>query len=389
MQSKKVLFVTSTRADFGKLKPLMQTLKDQKEFEVNIFVTGMHMLRKYGSTWQDVINSGVGKVHMFVNQHEGDTSDSVLSKTISGLADYTIEEKPDLIIVHGDRIEALATASVSMLNRVLLAHIEGGEISGTVDEVIRHAVSKMSNRHFTSNIATQNRLIQLGEDPKYIYPIGSPEIDVMISHYLPKLEESAQRYDLSFREYSILIYHPVHSELEELQKNTEAIVDFIIDSKDNFIVIAPNNDEGSSIIETEFLRFKGESRIRYLPSMRFEHYLTVLKSARCIIGNSSSGIREAPFYGTPSVNVGSRQRNRADARTIINCDSNIESLASAYQKALQCDRIQSTTFGDGESAAAFKKILLNDEFWLGSTEKQFIDNASEKHSRTEDKDNAI
>jgi len=372
--NKKILFITATRADFGKLKPLIKAVSFSQEFEVTIFVTGMHMLRKYGSTWQDVVNSNLGKVYKFVNQHEGETSDSILSKTINGLGDYVREERPDLIIVHGDRIEALAAASVSMLNRVLLAHIEGGEISGTVDEVIRHAVSKISNRHFTSNENTRSRLIQLGENTTHIYTIGSPEIDVMISSDLPSLEETKKRYEIEFGDYSLLIYHPVHSELLNLPQHVKEIVDFVLQSDRDFIVIAPNNDEGTHIIEKEFMRFNHSSRVRVLPSMRFEYYLTVLKNANCIIGNSSSGIREAPHYGIPSVNIGSRQKNRSNAPTIFNCSPDLESIIQAHIEALKSDRILSTVFGHGGSANAFKQILLADKFWLGNTEKQFIDN---------------
>jgi UDP-N-acetylglucosamine 2-epimerase (hydrolysing) len=321
-----------------------------------------------------VVNSNVGKIYKFVNQHEGDTSDSILSKTINGLADYVREEKPDLIIVHGDRIESLAAASVSMLNRILLAHVEGGEISGTVDEVIRHAVTKISNRHFTSNKNTRSRLIQLGENPSHVYTIGSPEVDVMISSELPSLDDTKKRYEIEFNNYSLLIYHPVHSELPNLSQHVKEIVDFVLKSEKDFIVIAPNNDEGSSLIEKEFLRFDHSSRIRLLPSMRFEYYLTTLKNADCIIGNSSSGIREAPHYGIPSINIGSRQKNRSNAPTIFNCIPDQASLIQAHIEALKSDRIKSLVFGQGESANAFKQILLTDEFWQGTTEKQFIDN---------------
>ena len=376
MPKKSIVFVSSTRADFGKLKPLMQAVKQKKEFDLHIFVTGMHMLKKYGSTWQDVVNSDLGKVHMYVNQHQGENAASILSKTIIGLTDYVLEEKPDLIVVHGDRIEALATASVAMLNRILIAHIEGGEISGTVDEVIRHAVSKISNRHFTSNAESRSRLIQLGENPQHIYAIGSPEVDVMDSDQLPTLEDSKKWYGIEFKDYSLLIYHPVHNEIPELAKNSKAIADFVMKSEDNFIVIAPNNDEGSNLIELEFSKFHDCSRVRLLPSMRFEYYLSFLKNARCILGNSSSGIREAPFYGVPSVNIGSRQRNRGSANTIFNCEPTVESILNAYSSAIECRREKSFRFGQGDSAISFARILSENLFWSGSTEKQFIDSKS-------------
>ena len=145
---RKLLFVTGTRADFGKLKPLIRESKKMPGFTPEIFVTGMHMLQRFGSTWEEVVWSDLAPVHPFVNQSPGDTMDVVLAKTVMGLSDFVKESRPDLIIVHGDRVEALAGAIVGSLSNIRVAHIEGGELSGTVDEVLRHAVSKLSHWHF-------------------------------------------------------------------------------------------------------------------------------------------------------------------------------------------------------------------------------------------------
>jgi UDP-N-acetylglucosamine 2-epimerase (hydrolysing) len=159
----KVTFVTATRADFGKLKPLMQKLQDDERFEVRLFVTGMHMLSRYGSTWNEVQETGFGNLYKFINQNSSDSMDHVLAKTVSGLADYVMEIAPDMLVIHGDRVEALAGAAVGAFNNILTSHIEGGEVSGTVDELIRHAVTKLSHVHFVANDIAKQRLLQLGE----------------------------------------------------------------------------------------------------------------------------------------------------------------------------------------------------------------------------------
>jgi len=190
------------------------------------------------------------------------------------------------------------------------------------------------------------------------------------------LQETKDKYGIAFKDYSILIYHPVFHEISELAQHSRAIADFILSANDKFILIAPNNDPGSNIIEDEFSKLKSSPSIRYLPSMRFEHYLTLLKNSRCIVGNSSSGIREAPFYGIPTVNIGSRQKNRSTVCTILNCEADLDSLSKTYVAAKNGKRVKTATFGGGDSANEFRNILLKSEFWAGGTEKQFIDQLS-------------
>ena len=183
--TKKIVFVTGTRADFGKLKSLMKIIQSDNQFELHVFVTGMHMLAKYGYTCEEVEKANFTNIYKFINQNVSDGMDHVLAKSILGLSDYVREINPDMIIVHGDRVEALAGATVGALNNVLTGHIEGGEVSGTIDELIRHAVTKLSHAHFVANNEAQKRLLQLGEKPEATYIIGSPDIDVMNSNSLP------------------------------------------------------------------------------------------------------------------------------------------------------------------------------------------------------------
>lgn len=370
---RKVLFLTGTRADFGKLKPLVQILHSDAAFEVYIFVTGMHMLSKYGYTCLEVEKSGFDRIHKYINQNSSDGMDHILAKTISGLSDYVKETRPNLIVVHGDRIEALAGAIVGALNNILTGHIEGGEVSGTVDELIRHAVTKLSHVHFVANGMARSRLTQLGEREETIHVIGSPDIDVMESSSLPDLDEVKQYYGIHFPEYAILLFHPVTSEFDDLHQQVNVIVDEVIESGLNYVVIYPNNDPGTDIILNEYRRFEGNPRFRIYPSMRFEYFLTLLKNARVIVGNSSCGIREAPHFGVPAINIGSRQHKRVSCGLVVDVAPQRGKVAASIRLAERLPRRALAIFGDGKSADRFHGILTESGFWSNSTQKFFVD----------------
>ncbi len=374
MPNKKIVFITGTRADFGKLKSLMLLLDADLNYEVYIFVTGMHMLEKYGHTHYEVDRAGLKRIHKFYNQNNLDRMDTILAKTMLGFSDYIREILPDMIVVHGDRVEALAAAIVGGLANIRTAHIEGGEISGTIDEHIRHAITKFANIHFIANMDAKRRLLQLGEEEDSIHIIGSPDIDVMDSQSLPDINEVRGHYNINFESYSIVLFHPVTSEVDRLSLQVRILVDALIKSKKNYIVIYPNNDHGSHIIFDEYKRLENFENFRLIPSMRFEFFLVALQNARCIIGNSSAGIREAPHYGVPSINIGSRQFKRATCETITNVDFDEEELIKNINIATQLNkRVAFKMFGTGNSASKFHEILKQSLTWDSKLQKHFND----------------
>lgn len=375
MTKRKIVFLTGTRADFGKLKSILAILKENSlHFDVNIFITGMHMLCKYGSTYKEVLACNAGKCFQFINQNQNDSMDAILAKTISGFSDYVKEIRPEMIVVHGDRLEALAGAVVGSFNNILVAHIEGGEVTGTIDELIRHSVSKLSHIHFVSNEKAYNRLIQLGETSDSIFEIGSPDLDIMISNNLPDIYQAKKYYDINFTKYSILIYHPVTTEREDIKKKSEALVSALFKSDLNYIVIYPNNDMGSEDILEEYKKLRDNCKFKLLPSIRFEFFLTLLKHSNFIIGNSSAGVKEAPFYRLPSINIGSRQYRRSQADSIINCKEDKESILKAIDKIDDNVKYASDfSFGCGESNKLFLEIIKDDKTWKIPNQKFFID----------------
>ncbi|MEM6813969.1 MAG: UDP-N-acetylglucosamine 2-epimerase [Bacteroidota bacterium] len=371
---KRVLFITGTRADFGKLKSLISVVKNSSDFDYTIFCTGMHLLKKYGNTMSEIFKSGFNNVFPYINQVESDGMEMVLANTIQGLSRYIDEYDADLIVIHGDRVEALAGAIAGALKNKRVAHVEGGEITGTIDELIRHATSKMSHVHFVASNDARNRLLQLGETGDSIFQIGSPDIDVMLSDHLPDLSDCKKKYQINFNEYAIAIFHPVTNEEVSLQrKHAKIYVDSLLRSGLNYVVIYPNNDLGSEFIFEEIRRLSDDHRFKIFPSIRFEYFLTILKKAQFIIGNSSVGMHEAPVYGVPTVNLGSRQKNRFHYESIVHPDFNKGAIIDAIAQLRDKNFDGTYHYGDGKSSEKFLNALRTTSFWDIKMDKQLVD----------------
>jgi len=370
---KKIAFLTGTRADFGKLKSLIEILNKNERFEVHIFATGMHLDEKYGFTVKEIELYNYPNIFKYINHDSDAVMDMTLGRTINGFASYVHFLKPDLIVVHGDRIEALAGASVGSLNNILVAHVEGGEVSGTVDELLRHAVSKLSHIHFVANEDAKKRLVQMGEIAKSVYVIGSPDMDVMLSKDLPSLKNVVTHYDIPFKDYAISLFHPVTTEADSLTVHAKNYFTALHESGLNYITIYPNNDKGSEYIMHYVRECQENEHFKVFPSIRFESFLTLIKHAQFIIGNSSAGIREAPYYGIPTINIGTRQNKRSNNIDIIHTGYNKDEILTSIQTALHKKLKPKQLFGTGESNILFAGILESDDFWGTSKQKIFAD----------------
>ena len=374
--SKHVAFLTGTRADYGKIKPLILAAHAEG-FKVSVFATGMHMLERFGSTIREVRRTLPDEIFIipFENQSIGDPMDVVVANTIKGLSRFIQENQPDLLIVHGDRPEALAGAISGALSNTRVVHIEGGELSGTIDGVIRHAVSKLSHIHLVANEEAKKRLLQLGEDSSTIHIIGSPDLDIMLSPSLPTLAEAKSRYGIEFDSYFIAIFHPVTTDLEASAIAATEFVNGLIESGENFVVIHPNNDTGFERIINEYKRLADHSkRFRQFESLRFEHFLVLLKNSHGMVGNSSAGIREAPLYGIPSIDVGDRQRGRHDSASISQVPARANEIIAAIKRAKQQGQATSKQeFGDGKSTERFTELLHSGVLFEARVDKIFVD----------------
>ncbi len=370
--SKRLLFITGTRADYGKLEPLAVAAQ-RAGFAISFFITGMHMMRRYGETRLEVRRFPGAEFFEFVNQREGDAQEFILSKTILGFSDFVHEHRPDLVVIHGDRVEALAASIVCAMKYIPSAHIEGGEVSGTIDESIRHCNTKLCATHFVSSEAARARVLALGEAPDSVYNIGSPELDTHARPSGVSIEEVKSRYDIPFDEFGIAVFHPVTSEAASIGAQAQSLFGRLQASGRHFVVIAPNNDPGTEDI-FRVLEGLPPERFRLIPSMRFAYFSELMRHASAMIGNSSAGVREAPFLGVPSLDVGTRQNRRASGPSITPCsafdvDVIDRFLTESWGRRLSPD----TTFGAGDAAARFVQVLQQGSFWERPLQKVFAD----------------
>ncbi len=373
-QNKKIMFLTGTRADFGHQKPLIDKCIEEG-YDVFIFITGMHLDDKHGYTYDEISYFGYKNLYLYHNNldEQGDrleNMDEMLSSTIQGFSSYVRDINPDLIVIFADRFEALAGAVVGPLNNILTLHVQAGEVSGTIDDSMRHAISKLCHAQCSPNGDSKKRLISMGEIEENIYVIGTPGLDALFYDDLPSLEEAKKKYNIDFDRYSVLIFHPVTTEVDDLSEQVGTVLDSIIESNLNYIVICPNNDLGSDKIFGSYNRFSNMNNIKVFKSIEHYDFLTLLKNSRFIIGNSSCGILEAPCYGLPSVNIGSRQTGRSSDRRIMNCACNKKDILDNIKYA-DTTMFNPSGQADGHCADRFIEMLSKNSFWKMEKQKKF------------------
>ncbi|PUE42359.1 UDP-N-acetylglucosamine 2-epimerase [Limnohabitans sp. Bal53] len=372
---KRLLFVTGTRADFGKLEPLAKAAQDAG-FHISFFITGMHMMKRYGETRLEVKRFAGAEFFEFVNQREGDALDFILSKTILGFSDFVHEHRPDLVIIHGDRVEALAASIVCAMRYIRSAHVEGGEVSGTIDESIRHCNTKLCATHFVSSESAKARVLALGESPERVFNIGSPELDTHARPSGVSIQEVKARYAIPFDDYGIAVFHPVTSEQDTIGAQAKSLFGALQASGKCFVVIAPNNDPGTEDIFAVLEQLPLE-RFRLIPSMRFNYFSELMKNAAVMVGNSSAGVREAPFLGLPSLDVGTRQNQRASGSSIVSASAlDTATIADFLTTRWARHAVASQAFGSGRSSEQFVSVLQTSDYWNQGQQKAFAETVS-------------
>ncbi|AXP08368.1 UDP-N-acetylglucosamine 2-epimerase [Campylobacter hepaticus] len=369
---KKILFITGTRADYSKIRSLMQKVACSNEFELFIFATGMHLSKNFGYTVKEIYKNGFKNIYEFINYDKYYQTDKALAATIDGFSRYVNEINPDLIVVHGDRIEPLAAAIVGALNNILVAHIEGGEISGTIDNSLRHAISKLAHIHLVNDEFAKKRLLQLGEDEKSIFIIGSPDLELLNSNKI-SLDEAKKYYDIPFQDYALLMFHPVTTEITSIKAQTDNLVNALKLSNKNYIVIYPNNDLGFELILQSYEELKNDSRFKIFPSLRFEYFISFLKHADFIIGNSSCILKEALYLKTPGILVGTRQNGRLGTQNILKTNANTQEILNAINSIHKKQDLFDFKLEVLDSSKLFFKYLQSGVFFKLNKQKIFKD----------------
>ena len=342
----KICVVTGSRAEYGLLRPIIEEINNREGVQLQIIATGMHLLHEFGQTFREIESDGYSidkKVEMMVS---GDTGSSV-SKSIGlgviSFSDAFFDLKPDLVLLLGDRYE-IFSASISALNALIpVGHIHGGETgAGTIDNMIRHAITKMSTLHFVSTEVYQKRVIQLGEHPSNVYSVGAPGVENIMKLNLLSKSELERDLDFVITENTILFtYHPVplkeNLALEELN-NILKVFDAISDLK--IIITKANADAGGRQLNMRLEEYGrlNKDKCKVVSSLGSLRYLSALKHVKVVVGNSSSGIIEAPSLGTYTLDIGSRQKGRARGETVINCQATYEDVYSKLSQVLKKEK---------------------------------------------------
>lgn len=358
---RKVLYVTGTRADFGLMQSTLQAIHASPALELVIVVTGMHLDERYGNTVKEVEGSGLPVIARVpvsrVGSQGADTARNIATM-LSGFVDAFAETVPDLILVLGDRGEMLAAAIAGGHMSIPVVHVHGGERSGTIDEPVRHAISKLSHVHLVATDESAERLVRMGEAAETVHVIGAPGIDGLTE--LASFEKETLFTTLGLekgKQAALLLYHPVLQEADEAGEQVDAVIRSLL--AENFAVLAlkPNSDAGSAKVLEALERRYERGDIRLLTHLPREQFVSLLKHVDLMVGNSSSGIIEAASFGTPVVNIGSRQHLRQRNRNVIDVAADEGAIARGLTSARQMERHPANIYGDGNAGRRLVSIL--------------------------------
>jgi UDP-hydrolysing UDP-N-acetyl-D-glucosamine 2-epimerase len=341
--SRRICVVTGTRAEFGLLRHLMDRLAADERATLQTLVTGSHLVPSLGETWQEVEAAGFA-IDARVDLELGDDSPLGVARSIGrGVEGLTRELQllgPTVVVLLGDRYETLAAAQAAMLLGLPIAHLHGGESTeGAIDEVIRHAVTKMSHLHFVAAEPYRRRVIQLGEDPARVFTVGAFALDAIAELEPVGLDELSELagLDLAARPFVVFTYHPVTLEPDGVASATQAVLD-ALDRVPEISVLAtkanadPGGRQVNALIEDWTARRR--DRVALVASLGHRRYLSAARAAMAVVGNSSSGVIEAPALGVPTVNVGDRQRGRLRAPSVLDVPEETEAIAAALREVL-------------------------------------------------------
>lgn len=371
IMNKKVFVCTTTRADYGLLKPVILKLLASTDIQLKLVVTGMHLSSDFGLTYREIENDGIAIAKKIDILEKGDSPRDI-SKTMANalnlFGEYFETSVPDLLIVLGDRYETLAIACAAHNARIPIAHLYGGETTeGAVDEAYRHAITKMSSIHFTSTEQYRKRVIQLGEQPNTVFNVGSLGVENVLKMPLISKEKLQDEigFDLS-KPYAVGTFHPVTLENNSAEEQVQELIKAIDRRSDlRFLFTKANSDANGKIINSELERYaQNHHNVKLVASLGMVKYLTAVKYSAFVIGNSSSGLTEVPSFKVPTINIGDRQKGRIAAESVINCEPKTKSILSAIGKAQSEEfkerirNVDNPYEKDGTSDAIVKQIIL-------------------------------
>lgn len=376
---KKIAVFTGTRAEYGLLYWLLKDIQAHPSLELQLLVSAMHLSPEFGMTYKQIESDGfqiTEKVEMLLSSNSAVGTVKSIGLGVIGFADALDRMKPDLLIVLGDRFEALAAAQAAMILRIPIAHIHGGEITeGAYDDAIRHAITKLSLLHFTSTDIHRNRVIQLGEHPSRVFNVGALGLDHLVRTQLMSIKELSTSLDFNLiKPYFLVTYHPVTAASEPAKESFINLLQSLAQFPDHQVILTyPNADNGGREIIPllEEYASKQPERVLAIPSLGHKRYLSAVKHAQAVVGNSSSGIIEVPSFKIPSINIGERQRGRMAAKSVISCPPTTQAISKALSSGLKNDFFKVTNpYGKGQASEAILREVLKADL---SAIKSFYD----------------
>ena len=382
---KQITVLTATRAEYGLLKPLITALKECGKYDVRVVVTGAHLSPDFGYTYKEIENDGIeidGKIPILENSDTPAAISRSMGRAMIGFSEYFENNKPDALVILGDRYEALAVVIAAMNERIPIIHLYGGDTTeGAIDEAVRHAISKLSYLHLVSTDESRNRVIQMGENPNRVFAVGTLGVENCLKMSLLSRDELANSLGIDISgKYAIVTFHPVTLENNSAKVQCDELTKALDEFPDVKFIITKANADANGRIINQLMEEYANSRdnVELFDSLGVRRYLSAVKYAIMVIGNSSSGLSEVPSFHVPTVNIGDRQKGRLRADSVIDCEPKAEDIIGAMKKA-QSDEFKDicmncvNPYGDGETTP---KMLaaIDDMFEKGiDLKKKFYD----------------
>ncbi|MAG12901.1 UDP-N-acetylglucosamine 2-epimerase (hydrolyzing) [bacterium] len=378
---RKILFVTERRADYSRFKPIIDKIIQDPDLDYYLIVTGIHLLEKHGKTIDFIEKDGI-KISSVVPMFDEDAPDTgaemvrATGRLIEKITHELERLKPDIVLSGFDIGANFAVAVAAAHMNIPVGHVQGGEVSGSIDESIRHAMSKFAHFHFPANDDAAKRLIRMGEDSQHIFTVGCPSLDALLNApEIPK-EELEKLTGLDFsQKFIIIIQHTVTTEVEKVPEHIEATLKAIKDVGVPALLLYPNNDAGTSAI----IKAIENTNIKRMRTLSIEEYGNILRHAGVLVGNSSSGIHETVSFHVPTVNIGDRQAGRLRPENVIDVENNKEDIKKAIHTAFYdkefLEKVSTCTnpYGDGRSSEKIVRILKEIPLEKELIKKNFID----------------
>ena len=364
---KNITFLTTARSDFGLLRNLIVETSKIKKFKVSLIATGSHFSNVYGNTFKEILKNRVKITKKIKTLQSGNTNNIgvLISKCIKDSSIYFKKNKTDILIILGDRYEALSVAIAAHVNKIPIAHIHGGELTkNLMDDAFRHSITKLSQIHFTANNVYKNRVIQLGENPKNVFLTGALGIDAIKKTKLLSRYQIEKNLKIKLNNKNVIVtLHPETLDRKFNSKKVDILFDSISSFKDevNFIFTSPGADYESNLIAKKIKNFVKKNKNCYLfKSLGYEMYYSLLKLSNLMLGNSSSGVLEMPYFNKPTINIGYRQKGRLMDNSVINVKWNKTKIKKEIYKSLYKKQFYKNKylFGNGNSTKKIINILL-------------------------------